>query len=284
MSNVEAAGPIFNKVGILHPGAMGVAVAASVKNSGCEVHWCSEGRGSRTRDRAEHAGLLEVATLAALCERCDLIISVCPPEFAESLAEDVVRLGFRGTYLDANAVAPARKQRMAVQMEAAGIRFVDGGIIGLPPKKLGETWMLLSGPQAAEVATCFAAGPMEPEVIGAEIGQASAAKACFAAYNKGSIALAISVLRTADHYGVREDLERHWARRGAKFAQVETEIVRAAPKAWRWAPEMLELAATLDAAGESPKFHEAAATLFERLGDFKDADGISLDDVIRRLR
>ena len=32
------------RIGILHPGEMGIFVAASAKNSGCDVYWTPEGR------------------------------------------------------------------------------------------------------------------------------------------------------------------------------------------------------------------------------------------------
>jgi len=41
------------KIGILHPGNMGISIAASAQNSGNTVYWVSEGRSSRTRERAE---------------------------------------------------------------------------------------------------------------------------------------------------------------------------------------------------------------------------------------
>jgi hypothetical protein len=41
------------KIGVLHPGNMGISVAASAQNSGNEVYWASQGRSSQTRERAE---------------------------------------------------------------------------------------------------------------------------------------------------------------------------------------------------------------------------------------
>src|SRR6476469_1767939 len=112
------------RVGTLHPGEMGSAVAATVRNSGHEVFWVAEGRSHRTRARAESAGLTDAGSLAHLCETCPVILSVCPPEFAADLADQVLACGFRGTYLDANAVSPVHKQAIATRMQAAGVRFV----------------------------------------------------------------------------------------------------------------------------------------------------------------
>jgi 3-hydroxyisobutyrate dehydrogenase-like beta-hydroxyacid dehydrogenase len=271
------------RIGILHPGEMGSAVAATVRNSGHEVCFASEGRSHRTRARAESAGLTDAGTLLNLCETCPTILSVCPPEFAAGLAAQVLALGFRGTYLDANALSPAHKQGIAAGMQTEGVRFVDGGIIGLPPKSRGQTWLYLSGESADAIACCFAAGPLEVEVIGTEIGQASALKMCFAAQSKGSTALLIAVMGAADRMGVLEDLKRQWTRMGPALPG-EGHILRAAPKAWRWTAEMHEIAATFEAAGMPPEFHQAAALIYDMLRDFKNADPASVEDVLKRLR
>ena len=39
----------MSKIGILHPGEMGVSIAASAVNSGHEVYWVSMGRSEQTR-------------------------------------------------------------------------------------------------------------------------------------------------------------------------------------------------------------------------------------------
>ena len=67
------------QVGFLHPGNMGITLAASARDSGFTACWASGGRSPETRARAQENGLHEVQSLAQLCEMCPVIISVCPP-------------------------------------------------------------------------------------------------------------------------------------------------------------------------------------------------------------
>lgn len=262
---------------------MGVAVAISLANSGSEVLWASEGRGPDTARRARDAGLTDAGTLAGLATRSTAIVSVCPPEFAESVASEVQALGFRGLYVDANAVAPERKKRMERTLTPAGIDLVDGGIIGFPPVQRGTSWLCLSGARAEEAAGLFAAGPMETDIVGDRVGQASGLKMCFASWTKGSTALHCALLAAAERMGVLEDLKRYWERRGPDIKWVEHEMLRAAPKAWRFAPEMKEIAATFEAEGLPGGFHQAAAEVYQRLAEFKNDDEVQVADVIGKL-
>ena len=59
---------------------------------------------------------------------------------------------------------------------AEGVAFVDGGIVGGPAWQSGDTWLYLAGEQAGTVAGCFSAGPLETDVVGGEIGKASASR------------------------------------------------------------------------------------------------------------
>jgi 3-hydroxyisobutyrate dehydrogenase-like beta-hydroxyacid dehydrogenase len=270
-------------IGILHPGEMGVAIAATLNNSGHDVCWASEGRSVETHRRAAAAGLRDVGTLAAVCGQCDAIVSVCPPEFAEAMACEIAEQAFKGLYIDANAISPARTSRMGRTIESAGARFVDGSIIGLPARARGETWLYLSGPHAREAAAYCTGGPLEVEVLDGEIGNASALKMVFAAQTKGLAALRAAVLAAADELGVLRDLERQWSRSGPPFAQVAGSIQHVAPKAWRFVAEMEEIATTFEAAGMPSGFHRAAGEIFARLAGFKGASKVELEDALQRL-
>ena len=271
----------MSKIGILHPGEMGISVAASAISSGHEVYWASQGRSSETRARAQKYGLIEAGSLIQLCGMCEIILSVCPPHAAEDTAQSVIDAGFKGLYVDANAIAPQRSIRIGQDMESTGMRFVDGGIIGGPAWKPKETWLYLSGAHAKEITGCFANGPLETKVISAEIGKASALKMCYAAYSKGTTALLAATLATAESLGVREHLYQQWDRDDTNFSnQVNQRVSRVTAKAWRFEGEMKEIATTFREAGLPGGFHEAAAEIYNRMTGLRDIGSSSAVDEI----
>ena len=274
------------RIGILHPGEMGISVAAALKNNGHSVYWVSEGRSADTRARAEKFGLADVHTLTQLCAECSMIVSVCPPHAAETIAHQVMAAGFKGLYLDANAISPKRAIAIGQVLGDAGIALVDGAIIGAPAWKPGGTWLYLSGARANEIAACFADSPFATRVLSTNLGEASALKMCYSAYSKGTTALLSAILATAETWGVREALDDQWAEGDANFATRTQERVRGSlGKAWRFVGEMEEISATFSDAGMPGGFHAAAANIYRRLARFKDArPAPTLNEVLDALR
>lgn len=272
-------------IGILHPGDMGISVAASAQKNGHRVFWVSAHRSEETKARAEKFNLIDAHSLEELCQTCDMLISVCPPHSAEQVAREVQTAGFRGLYVDANAIAPQRATAIGQMLVQAGIDFVDGGIIGGPAWEPDRTWLYLSGARAAEVGACFAAGPLMTQVLDDQPGTASALKMCFAAYTKGTTALLSAILATAESLGVREALFEQWNREGGDFAgQTVQRVRRVTAKAWRFEGEMQEIAATFRDAGLPGEFHEGAAEVYRRLAQFKGAEAVpSLEAVLAAL-
>jgi 3-hydroxyisobutyrate dehydrogenase-like beta-hydroxyacid dehydrogenase len=272
-----------SRIGILHPGQMGITVAITARNSGNQVFWMSAGRSAATAKRAGEAGLRDAETLAKLCEICPVIVSVCPPEFAEQMADEVAACSYSGLFVDANAISPERARRIGGKLQTGGARFVDGGIIGPATAVRNRTWLYLAGEHALEAAKYFGAGPIEVQVLEGGVGRASALKMCFAAYSKGTIALACAILAAAQELEVFEDLKRQWARSGPSLEDLERQIAGAAPKAWRFTAEMHEIAETFENAGVPPEFHRGAAEMFRRLESFKGSDAASLSAILDQL-
>jgi len=259
-------------VGLLHPGEMGATVGATVVAGGERVVWASEGRSPATRARARASGLEDAGTLAALVRASRVIVSVVPPHGALDLARAVATLGFAGIYVDANAVAPATAREIGRAAEAAGARFVDGGIIGPAARRPGATRIYLAGPAAPEIAPLFGAGPLDAIVLDAPAGAASALKVAFAAWNKGSQALLAAVRAFAIAEGVDAALLAEWkVSRPDLPARSERAFTDHARKAWRFVGEMDEIARSLAGAGLPAGFHEGAREIYRRLRDYKDA-------------
>jgi 3-hydroxyisobutyrate dehydrogenase-like beta-hydroxyacid dehydrogenase len=248
-------------IGVLHPGEMGTALAASLRERGHDVRWAGEGRCAATRERAATAGLRDAGSLAALAAASDVLVSVCPPHATFDVARAAA--GFRGVYVDANAIAPATGDAVRAAIEDAGGRFVDGGIVGPPPEREGTTRLFLSGADAEHVAGLFAGTRVEARVLGPEPGAASALKMAYAAWTKGTAAMLLAIDATARANGVADALADEWARSQPDVAdRLRAARDSAARKGWRWVGEMEEIAATFAAAGEPDGFHRAAAEVF----------------------
>ena len=275
----------MTKIGFLHPGAMGISLAASAQNSGHEVWWISDGRSTATRKRAEEYHLLDAGTLTNLTQTCSVIVSICPPDVAVGVAKSVAALSFQGLYLDANAIATSTTLHIQQIIESSGARFVDGSVIGGPAWEKGNTWLHLSGGYAHEAAKLFNAGPLETNIIGEEIGKASALKMAYAAYSKGTTALLTAILAMAENFGVRTELENEWGKDDADFAeQAKARAQRVTAKAWRFAGEMDQIAATFAEAGLPSDFHEAAGEIYRRMAAFKSLEETpDLESVLIKL-
>lgn len=259
-------------IGLLHPGDMGAAVGAAAATSGARVIWASQQRSPATYERARQAGLHDVVNLADVVRKSDVILSVCPPHAALEVAGAVAAHGFRGIYVDANAISPATAARVGEIVAKAGASFVDGGIIGRAARKSGTTRLYLSGARAAEVSELFAGSLLEAVALNAPAGAASALKMAYAAWTKGSNALLLAIRGLAAAQDVEPALLEEWRRSQPELIQRSDRAAeRAAPQAWRYVGEMQEIAATFDAAGLPPGFHLAAADIYERLAGFKDA-------------
>jgi len=258
-------------IAILHPGEMGAAIGARLRAKGLRVLWASAGRGVATRDRAVQAGLEDVGTLREALAACDIVLSVCPPHGALTLARDVAAARYRGLYVDANAVAPATSREVALAIEAAGGTFVAGGISGRPPRDGIRARLYLSGRDVGHLASLLTTGELEARALDGPIGAASALKAAYAAWNKGATALAGAVRAFAAQAGVADALVAEWQGNQPDALKRIEQLRGAARKAWRWTGEMDELAAAFAEAGLPEGFHVAAGQVYERLATFKDA-------------
>lgn len=275
-----------HSVGLLHPGQMGVTIGAAAKAGGNKVLWCSQDRGAETRERAKQARLSEHQDFGVLLEESDVVISVCPPHAAGELARSVASHKFRGIYVDANAISPNSARGVGDIVSSGGARFVDGGIIGPPATRVGVCRLYLSGSDADAVAALFTGSMLDARVVADKPGQASALKMAYAAWTKGSDALLLTIRALSMLEGVDDALLEEWTlSQPGLIDRSNAAATGSAPKAWRFAGEMREIASTL-AAGSLPSgFHQAAAEIYDRLESFKNQTQPppSMDEVVKTL-
>ena len=125
------------------------------------------------------------------------------------------------------------------------------------------------------------------------IGTASALKMCTASMYKGTKALEMQALLTADAHGVREeflaDTAREWPDAVPRW---HLDVAVAATKAWRFVDEMQQIARTQSDVGLPAELFEGVAAAYTRAAETElgqsapeDVDrASSVEDVMARLR
>lgn len=276
-------------VGVLHPGAMGARVAGLLAATGTEVLWASRGRSAASAARAAEEGLTDVGSVTELARHAELLLSICPPSAAVEVAAAVAAAGFRGVYVDANAVAPATARRVAAALPAATV--VDGGIVGPPPVEPGLTRLFLAtadtaGGQAAhDLVGAFEGTALQVVHLDAPAPAASALKAAYAAWTKGSTALLLTVAAYARALGVDAALTAEWARSQPGLEdRLTAGAPRVAAKAWRFTGALEELAVAFEEVGLPAGAPAAAAEVYARLAPLRhEAEGTTLEAVLDLL-
>ncbi|MGZ2359713.1 DUF1932 domain-containing protein [Streptomyces sp. 372A] len=272
-------------VTVLHPGAMGAAVSAELVGGGHEVLWVPKERSAETRRRARDARATACDSLGEALSRSAVVLSVCPPQAAEDVATAVAAHGFYGVYVDVNAISPQRVQRIAERIRPGSV-VVDGSVFGQPPGGGRTARLYLAGPGSAVdlVASLFTDTALHVCRVGDVVGSASALKMAFASYQKAARTLAGVAHALADAHGVGEQLTAE--------AEVMVSAVLADPeylpsvaaRAWRWAPEMKEVADALRAVGLPAEMAEAAGRVLLLWERDRDRYETPVEETLARLR
>lgn len=256
-------------IGVVSPGDMGQAVAQALKAGGYTVHTALQGRSARTRALAAEAGLHDCGTMEEVVATCDVVLSILNPaaavENARAAAAAIKATGKRCLFVDCNAVAPQTAHEIDAIIGAAGGACVDAGIIGPPPRGKASMRMYVSGPQAELLAPLACTG-IDVRVMGQRIGDASAIKMCYASYTKGAVALGVEMLMAARRLGVDAALDRELQQSAADNRQwVLSRTTVMPPKAYRWVPEMQEIAKTFEGVNLTPRILLGAADMYEMI-------------------
>jgi 3-hydroxyisobutyrate dehydrogenase-like beta-hydroxyacid dehydrogenase len=218
---------------------------------------------------AARAGINDVGSDAALVHEADMVLSVLPPGDAVGLARRIAAAAEKENteflFVDCNAVSPGTAAEIAGILQGVGIKCVDAAIRGgAAVDGRPQPRIYASGPGAEEFAALNAYG-LDIHNIGGKAGQASGLKICGAAVSKGVVLLTLQAFVAAKAMGVEKEL-RDDLGANAQLKAAERRAPNVGPDAYRWASEMDEIAATMDAAGLSPRTFEGFAALC-RLAD-----------------
>ncbi len=252
-------------IAITAPGNMGSGVGALLARHGARVLTSLQGRSASSAARAQAAGMIAVGDdeLAA----ADFLLSILPPKealpIAERLAPSLRAAPRKPVYIDCNAISPETVLAIEQVVKNTGALFLDGSIIGPPPKAEGAvaaTTFYLSG-NTGDAASSLASAGLDVKALDAPVGAASALKMSYGGITKGLAALGSAMGLAADRYGVGQVLgDELAASQPHLFAWLGRTVPGMFPKAYRWVAEMDEISAYLGDRPESAVYSGIART------------------------
>jgi 3-hydroxyisobutyrate dehydrogenase-like beta-hydroxyacid dehydrogenase len=233
-------------VAVIAMGEMGSGVAARLVERGAKVRTSLEGRSQGSAERARAAGVEIAADDEALVAEADFVLSIVPParagELAERLLPPIRAANDRAVYVDCNAIAPQTVTAIAAPFEAAGVQFVDAGIVGGPPAGDFNPRIYASGPEAGAFARLNDFG-LDIPVLSGKVGDASALKMAYAGTTKGAHAVMIAMMLGAARAGVGEAFAAEMkASQAGRLESAARQLPMVLKKAYRWDGEMEEIA------------------------------------------
>jgi 3-hydroxyisobutyrate dehydrogenase-like beta-hydroxyacid dehydrogenase len=258
-------------VAILAQGAMGAGIARRLIAHGVTVLTCLEGRSAASAARAAAAGMTAVPR--AEFGQAAAVLSILPPAeaiaTAQALAPILAAAPVPPVYVDCNAISPDTMARLAALVGAHGLRVVDAGIIGGPPREdYAGPVVHASGPAAPDVIALLHGRGIDLRLVAGPIGAASALKMSYAGITKGLVAIGSAMMLAATRAGAADALRSEIAASQPALAAWFARMVPSMyDKAYRWAGEMQEIA---DFARDDPAacaIYGGASSLYARLAD-----------------
>jgi putative dehydrogenase len=275
-------------IAVVAQGSMGSGVGKRLHESGAEVRTLLSGRSAASAERARAAGMKPAADEKALLQGADFFLSILPPGEAESLARQLApalsALPKKPIYVDCNAISPQTAQRVAAIVEPTGARFVDGGIIGGPPRAgYSGPAIYASGAAVGETKVLRDWG-LDWRAIDGPIGAASGLKMSYAGITKGITALGSAMMLGAARFGCAEALVAELsASQPQIFKYLSASIPRMYDKAYRWVAEMEEISDFHGEARPAADIYAAIARHYDALAAAEAEQQPGPDNAVKTL-
>ena len=250
------------KIGFLGFGEVASTLAAGLLNNGAEVFTCVEGRSLKTKKLAKETELNLCNSNQELAESSDILISAVTPFQAVKVAKEVGK-HVKGVYIDINNISPSTVEEALSYIENG--KTVDASIIGSIRKNGLNVHILVSGPCANQFAELNRYG-LNINVIGSEIGQASAIKLHRSSFTKGISALLFETLYSAYKRGIDTEVLKYIAEtEGEGFREsAVSRIISSAVHSKRRAEEMEEVIELISKSSDA-KMSKATGEFFKQL-------------------
>jgi putative dehydrogenase len=275
-------------VAVMAQGTMGAGIGKRLNERGAAVRTLLSGRSEASANRARAAGMQPVADERELLSGADYFLSILPPDqalaLANRLAPALQSLPVKPVYVDCNAVSPQTAEHIAAVVEPTGATFVDGGIIGGPPREgYAGPAIYASGPEAKRTEALKDWG-LDWRIIDGPIGAASGLKMSYAGITKGTTAIAAAMLLGAARFGCAEALIAELSSsQPDMLKRMRGSIPGMYDKAYRWVGEMEEISDFLEANAPSSAMYQGIARLYEFLAAAEAETAPADDNAIRTL-
>ncbi len=223
--------------------------------------------------RADYAAanVLGASTAPEAVKGADAVFSVVTADQAHEAAIAAAPGLKKGAlFFDCDSCAPQTKARTALEVEAAGGRYVDVAVMQAVHPRLHRTPLLISGPHVEAAAAALAALGMSAKVQDGPVGAASSVKMIRSIMMKGLEALVCECVLAGRKAGVIEtvidSLELtypgfDWKTKSAYMLE------RVMTHGVRRAAEMREVALTVDLVGLKGEMSHACVSWQQRIGE-----------------
>jgi L-threonate 2-dehydrogenase len=274
-------------VAVMAQGTMGAGVGRRLNERGATVRTLLSGRSEASAERAKKAGMQPAADERELLAGADYFLSILPPDQAEALASRLApalqSLAKKPVYVDCNAISPQSAGRVAAIVEPTGAAFVDGGIIGGPPREGYSPAIYASGPQAERTKPIAEYG-IDWRIIDGPVGAASGLKMSYAGITKGITALGSAMMLGAARFGCAEALIAEISSSQPQiFKYLSASIPRMYDKAYRWVAEMEEISDFHGSARPAADIYAAIARHYEFLAAAEAEANPGPDNAVKTL-
>ena len=223
------------------------------------------------RSKARRLGVAAARSAEAAAAGAAVVVSAVTAAASRSVAEDAGSYLRPGQFfLDINSVSPETKRGNARAVERSGADYVEAAVMAAVPPSGLKVPMLLAGRRADGLKRLLDPAGLNLEIVGPEVGEASAIKMCRSIMIKGLEALAVECFMTARLYGVEDRIvasldktfpHMNWERSAGYL------LGRVVEHGRRRAEEMREVAATIEDLGLAPLMATAAADRQQWIAD-----------------